>query len=415
MSQAATRMTQPDWHPDTARAAIAAAAAAAAAKPAAMRAAVAHLETSKIQQVFEAGFGVDNLLPLWVGESDVNTPDFICRAAYESLRAGEARYTHKRGIPELRHAIKTYTDGLYGLDLDVERISVTQSGMHGIMMCMQAFVEAGDNVVTISPVWPNIVAAAEIMGGEVRQVPMHLEDGLFRLDLDRLFDACDENTKVLFFCSPGNPTAWVMPDDQRLAIRDFCRQRGIWVIADEVYHRLVYDRPVAPSILPDIEPEDRVINLHSFSKTWAMTGWRLGWLVHPPEMGETFGKLLEFSNSGCQAFLQRAATTAITEGEPFVQQMVEYCRVGRDIVSQHLNSMPRVRLAQPTAAFYAFFAVDGMTDSLGFALDVLHKTGVGMAPGAAFGAGGEGFLRICFAKSPEMLAEAMDRLRPVLS
>jgi aspartate/methionine/tyrosine aminotransferase len=386
------------------------------ASPAPLRPAIESLETSKIAQVWELGFGHDGLIPLWVGESDLPTPAFISDAAVEALRAGHTFYAQKRGLPALRRALVGYTNRLYGSAIDVERVSVTSSGMNGIMLVLQAMVRPGDKVAVLTPVWPNILSAVQIAGGAVAPVPLERRpEGGFRFDLERLAATLDERTRAIFIASPGNPTGWVMePEDQR-AVLELCRRRGIWLIADEVYARFTYDRPHAPSFLELAAPEDPLIVVGSFSKTWAMTGWRLGWLTHPPSLAAIFDRLIEFNTSGAQAFLQHGCLAALRDGEPFVAEMVERCRIGGELVFQRLSALPRVRIARPGGAFYAFFAVEGLDDSLGFAKDLLHRTGVGLAPGAAFGPGGEGHLRLCFASSAERLAEAMDRLVPVLS
>ena len=387
-----------------------------------VRRVIAELKTSQIAEVWQLGFGRDDLIGLWVGEGDQATPQFICDAAAAALRDGHTFYTHKCGLPELRQEIAAYQAGLYRRPpVEIDRVTVTQSGMNAIMLAMQMLVDAGDNVVCVSPVWPNIYAAIEIMGGEVRHVALTSRpDGGFSLDLDRLIAGVDRRTRAVFVASPGNPTGWVMPGEQQRALLDFCRARRVWIISDEVYARFVYDRPVtdrpaAPSMLEIVEPEDRVLVVNSFSKAWAMTGWRLGWVTHPAYMGPIFDKVIEYNTCGAQAFLQYGALAAIKDGEDFVRQVVRRCRRGRDVVTRGLGQMARVRLAEPEAAFYAFFAVDGMDDSLSTAKQLLHATGVGLAPGSAFGPGGEGHLRLCFASDAGRLEQAMARLRPHLS
>jgi aspartate aminotransferase len=385
--------------------------------PAELRAEVAGMEPSRIVQLWQLGFGRDDVIPLWVGESDLPTPSFISDAAYGALKRGRTFYSHKRGIPELRQAIADYTSGLYGKQVATDRVTVTSSGMHGIMMIMQAVLEPGDNIVVLAPSWPNVVRAAEVCHGEVRFVALDpKEEGGFTLDLDKLLEACDGRTRALFVNSPGNPTGWMIEREQQQAILDFCRERRIWLLADEVYARLVYDRAVAPSFLELAEPDDPVIQVNSFSKAWAMTGWRLGWLIAPPNFGEVLDQLIEFSTSGSQAFLQEGAIAALgPEGEAFAQSMIERCRRGGEIVFQRLSAIPRVAVARPTASFYAFFRIDGVEDSLSFAKRILQETGVGLAPGSAFGPGGEGHLRLCYASAPERLSAAMDRIEPIIS
>jgi aspartate/methionine/tyrosine aminotransferase len=376
------------------------------------------LETSGISQLFALGVDREGVIPLWFGEGDLPTPDFICETAVRSLQAGNTFYSHKRGIPALREAIVAYMNGLFGAALDVERITVTSSGMNGIMLALQTIAGAGDSVVVVSPVWPNIMSGVRIMGATLKTVSLQSREDGFHLDMDELTAACDERTRAVFVNSPSNPTGWVMgPEDQRTLL-DFCRTRGIWIMADEVYHRFVYERPAserprAPSFLDLARPDDAVIVVQSFSKTWAMTGWRMGWLVHPAALGANFDRLVEFNTSGAPRFLQDGCITALNEGEGFACHVIERCRQGRDLVTQRLSSLPRIRLACPEGAFYAFFAVEGLDDSLDTAKQILEEVSVGLAPGSAFGPGGEGHLRLCFAGGTERLSAALDRLEPL--
>ena len=384
--------------------------------PGPLRPEIEALETSGIAALFGLGFGRENLIPLWVGEGDMPTPAFICDAAAAALKTGETFYTHKRGLPELRQALAGYGEGLYARPLAADRISVVSSGMTAIVLALQTMIRPGDRVAVLTPVWPNILSAIGIAGGAVEAVPLEpREDGGFHLDLDRLLGVVASGVRAVFVASPGNPTGWVMDREEQAALLEACRRRGVWIIADEVYARLVYDRSVAPSFLELAGDEDPLIVINSFSKAWAMTGWRMGWLTHPPKLAETFDRLIEFATSGAPAFLQRGCLAAIQDGEPLIAEVLERCRQGREIVFQRLSGFSRVRAARPRGAFYAFFPVKGLTDSLAFAKQILEKTGVGLAPGSAFGPGGEGHLRLCFASGAESLSEALDRLEPLLS
>jgi len=273
----------------------------------------------------------------------------------------------------------------------------------------------------VTPVWPNILSAIQIVGGGLKAVRLDdLPQGGFRLDLDRLADAIDERTKAIFIASPGNPTGWVMAAEEQRVVLDLCRARGIWMIADEVYARFIYDgaapgRDVAPSFLDLAAEDDPLIVVNSFSKAWAMTGWRMGWLITPPALSATLGRLIEFNTSGTPHFMQYACVTAIRDGEDFVARTVAQCRRAGEMVFQRLAAMPRVRIGRPQGAFYAFFAVAGLDDSLAFAKRILEETNVGLAPGSAFGPGGEGHMRLCFASSTARLSAALDRLEPILS
>lgn len=387
----------------------------AAARPLGIRPAIEALPASKIGEVAAVGFGDPAIVPLWFGEGDLPTPSFIGDAAVAALRDGQTFYTHKRGIPALRQAIAEYLTRLHEKPVGAERVAVTSAGMSAIMLACQILVEPGDNVVIVSPVWPNINASVEALGGEARVVPLTpTPEGGWRLDIERVTRACDARTRAIFVNSPSNPTGWMWNREEAEALLAFTRRRGIWLMSDEVYERIVYDRPVALSLLDIAEPTDRIIVINSFSKSWAMTGWRLGWMVTSEALHPVLDKLIEFNTSGAPTFLQPAAIAAIRDGEEFVASMVERCRVGRDIVMAGLAGFSRVRVTPPHGAFYAFFRVDGMTDSLEFAKEIVRRCKVGLAPGAAFGPAGEGYLRLCFASSPERLGEALARLRPML-
>jgi aspartate aminotransferase len=384
-------------------------------RPLGIRPAIAALPASKIGEVAAVGFGDPAIVPLWFGEGDLPTPSFIGDAAIAALRDGQTFYTHKRGIPALRQAIADYLTRLHEKPVGAERVVVTSAGMSAIMLACQILVEPGDNIVIVSPVWPNINASVEALGGEARAVPLTATpEGGWRLDIERVTGACDERTRAIFVNSPSNPTGWMWSREEAEALLAFARQRGIWLMSDEVYERIVYDRPVALSLLDIADPADRIIVINSFSKSWAMTGWRLGWMVTSEALHPVLDKLIEFNTSGAPTFLQPAAVAALRDGEDFVAGMVERCRAGRDIVMAGLAGFARVRAVRPDGAFYAFFRVDGMSDSLEFAKDLVRRRKVGLAPGAAFGLAGEGYLRLCFASSPERLAEALERLKPAL-
>jgi aspartate/methionine/tyrosine aminotransferase len=385
------------------------------AEPMEVRAAIRDLAGSRIAEISALGMGDPAVIPLWYGEGDLPTPDFIGAAATAALEAGHTFYTYKAGLPELRGAIAGYLTGLHARPTGAERIVVSSSGMTALMLVTQALIDPGDNLVIIAPVWPNIAAAVSIMGGEPRRVALDpVPGGGWRLDVERLFAACDARTRGIFVNSPSNPTGWMISATEIAALMEFARRRGLWLIADEVYSRIVYGNRPAPSFLDHAWPEDRLIVVNSFSKNWAMTGWRLGWMVVPPDLLPVMEKLVEFNTSGSPTFLQHAAIVAIREGEPFITRFVARCRAARDVAIDALQACRRVEVARPEGAFYAFLRVDGMTDSVAFAKETLARTKIGLAPGSAFGPAGEGYLRLCFARDPQIIAAAVDRLRAVL-
>jgi aspartate aminotransferase len=380
-----------------------------------VRAAIRQLPASRITEVSALGMGDPAVIPLWYGEGDLPTPGFIAEAATAALAAGHTFYTWKAGLPELRATIADYLSGLHAHPLGAERIVVTSSGMTALMLVAQALIEPGDNLVIVAPVWPNIAAAVAIMGGESRLVSLDpVAGGGWRLDVERLFAACDARTRGIFVNSPSNPTGWVISQSAIAELVAGARRRGLWLVADEVYGRIVYGNRAAASFLEHGEPEDRLIVVNSFSKSWAMTGWRLGWLAVPPDLLPIMEKLVEFNSSGSPTFLQHAGIVAIRDGEDFVARFVARCRAARDIAIDGLSACRRVEVVRPEGAFYAFLRVDGMTDSLAFAKEALARAKVGLAPGSAFGPMGEGYLRLCFARDPQQVAAAVARLAPLL-
>ncbi len=376
----------------------------------AIRPTIDALQDSLISEVWSLGRHDPDVIGLWAGEVDLPTPSFISDAAVASLRAGDTFYAHGRGVPALRDALSAYLRRLYGRPVAEDRVALTSSGMNGVVLLAQALVGPGDSVVSVSPSWPNLLKALSIAGAEVRTVTLSPGASGWTLDLDALFAACDATTRAICFASPGNPTGWVMERPEQEAVLAFARARGIAVLADEVYHRLVYDRPVAPSMLEIAEPEDQVYIVNSFSKAWAMTGWRLGWITYPAGQAAAFEKLIQFNTSGAPTFLQAGAVAALRDGEPFVAELLDYCRAGRVIAEARLAAMPRVHSVPNSASFYSMFRVDGVSDTLRFCKRLVVEGKVGTAPGEAFGPGAEGLTRLCYAKSPARLHEAMDRI-----
>ncbi len=375
-----------------------------------IRAGIEQLEDSPIMEVFREGFHVPGILAMWAGEFDVPTPKFICEAASQSLFAGRTFYSDNRGLPALRRALIDYHRRLWGVEIADDRIAFTYSGMNAVMQVCQATVEPGTNAIAITPSWPNVMRALQINGAEVREVAMSHGNAGWTLRLEDVFEACDARTRIIYLASPGNPTGWQISEAEAVALLDFCRARGIAILSDEVYHRIVYDRPVAFSFHQIARPDDPVFVVNSFSKSWAMTGWRMGWMTYPAGCNAAFEKLLQFNTSGGLEFMQAGAIAAVTQGEETVAMLVERCRVGREIVGRRLGQMPRVRNIPNSGAFYAMFEVEGMTDTMQFCKRAVHEERIGMAPGTSFGKGAERLVRLCYAKSPEMLAEAMDRL-----
>jgi aspartate/methionine/tyrosine aminotransferase len=380
-----------------------------------VRADIGRIPLENISTLAKGALGDPDVIPLWFGEGDLAAPAFVGEAMAQAVRDGHVFYTAQNGISELRGALAEYHTRLGARHIGPGQITVTTSGMHAIMLAIQLLVLPGDNIVIVDPVWPNISGAARVAQAEVRSVRMDHGPAGWTLDLEKLAAATDNRTRIIFFASPGNPTGAVIPPQTQAAMLDLCRARGIWMVADEVYHRITFDMPHATSILDFVEPEDRVLVVQSFSKSWAMTGWRLGWMVHPPSLGPTLAMLIQYSNSGVATFLQHAGVAAVGEGEPFVARVRDHCRQGMAVVCDALEGFGKVRLGPwPTAGMYAYFEVDGLGDSRAACLRILRETKVGLAPGYFFGPGSDHFLRICVARSMESLTEAMGRLAPLL-
>ncbi|MCB2015979.1 MAG: pyridoxal phosphate-dependent aminotransferase [Hydrogenophaga sp.] len=385
-----------------------------------MRSVVESLEESRIREVANAGIGLEGVLKFWFGESDEVTPDAVREAAVASLQIGETFYAHNLGLPELRHAIAGYTHGLHPqqpTDHWFDRIAVTSGGVNGLMLASQALVDAGDEVVVVTPAWPNLVAQPQIMGAKVTRVPLKVApDGGWVLDLDALLAAVTPATRLLIVNAPSNPTGWTLTRDEQAAILAHCRGTGTWILADEVYERLYFAgdtaNGAAPSFLDVAEPDDRLIVAHSFSKSFLMTGWRLGWLVLPAAMTHPVGKLIEYNTSCAPVFVQRGATAALQHEAQITPPLVAHLRQCRDTLLPLLQAMPGVSLALPKGGMYAFFHLEGQGDCLSTAKRLVREAGLGLAPGSAFGSEAAGWLRWCFAsRDTQRLVQGAERLR----
>ena len=287
--------------------------------------------------------------------------------------------------------------------------------MQAIQLACQMVCGTGDEILVPTPAWPNFRGAIETTGARAVAVPMTLEPNGWTLHLDKLFAAVTPRTRAIVINSPSNPTGWTATADELRAILDFTRQRGLWIIADEIYGRFYFKGDLAPSLQHLITPDDRVLFAQTFSKNWAMTGWRIGWLQIPPALGQVMENLVQYNTSGVAPFMQRGALQALTGGERFATDMIARAREGRQIVTDMLSSHNSVNYAAPDGAFYAFFGVAGMTDSLSAALRIVDEANVGLAPGMAFGEGAEPYFRVCFLRSPTQLREAMSRLSAWIS
>ena len=384
------------------------------------------LAASKVREVANAGFGLPNVKPFWFGEGDQPTPLFIREAAIAALAEGRTFYTHNHGTAALRGALKAYLERLHHRPFNLASLSITSSGVSALMVTMQALLDPGDRVVAVTPVWPNIAEIPRILSAEVTRVGLKpipasgAGAGRWVLDLDQLLDAITPATRLLLINSPNNPTGWTLTPEHRSAILDHCRRLGVWILTDDVYERVFFGAlggfglgssvATAPSFLTLADPDERVVSTNSFSKAWRMTGWRLGWIVAPPALVDDLGKLLEYNTSCAPEFVQAAGVVALNDGGPYAEALRLEMIAKRDRLLAGLSRLPQVETTQADGGLYAFFRIAGETDSVALAKRLIARAGLGLAPGAAFGPEGEGWLRWCFATKDAAMDDGLDRL-----
>jgi aspartate/methionine/tyrosine aminotransferase len=385
--------------------------------PLVARPGVQALRSSKIREVANAGMGRKDVIAFWFGEPDEVTPDFIRQAGIEALQRGDTFYTENFGIPELRETIAAYVARLHApaCRATIDKVTVTSSGMSALMLANQALVGPGDRVVVVTPVWPNLVEIPRILGAEAVTFALDYTATGWKLDLQRLLATLTPATRMVCINSPNNPTGWTIGADDQRTILEHCRRHGIWIVADDAYERLYYasDKvPIAsPSFLDIAGPDDRVVSVNTFSKSWLMTGWRLGWIIAPAALIPDLAKLIEYNTSCAPAFVQHAGVTAVTKGDEVIAHTVERLRRARNFLDAKLHAMPGIHTVAAPGAMYTFFRVDGVTDSLAYCKQLVAEEGLGLAPGAAFGPEGEGFVRWCFASSEARLGDGVARLQ----
>ncbi|MCB1684619.1 MAG: aminotransferase class I/II-fold pyridoxal phosphate-dependent enzyme [Pseudomonadales bacterium] len=368
------------------------------------------LQQNGITKVAFRRMGDPAVIPLWFGEGDSPTPVFVREAAKAALDAGQTFYSHTRGRPELRRALRTYLQNLYGIELDERRITVPGSAMLGVTIAAQTALTTGSHGLIVGPVWPNIDAVFRITGAEVSYVRQRLTGNGWQLSVREIIDAVRPNTRAIFVNSPCNPTGWVMAADAQAELLAYARERKVLIIADEVYHRTVFDTVHAPSFLQSARDDDPLVVVNGFSKAWAMTGWRIGWVVTPLRHEILWTALSECFNTTTNVFAQLGAVAALEQGEAFVAEQQQQFKQGRDLVDAALGSHPLFDHVSPEGAFYAFPRVRGLTDSLEFVEAMLEAEDVGVAPGYTFGPGNDAHFRICFAQSPVRLQDGLNRI-----
>jgi len=374
---------------------------------------------SRIRELAELAMQLDRpdnrVLRLFFGESNLPTPPFIKQAAQRAMDEGFTFYSENAGLPSLRRMLASYYLNMHATVLDpLKEIVVTASGVQALNVAIRCVLDPGDEAIVLTPAWPNGSAIVQMCGGRAVEVAQPLIGGRYAIDFDALEAAVTPRTRLLLYTSPSNPLGWVATEADQRRLLEFTRRHGLWLMADEVYERLSYpdDAPLGtpvPSILRYATREDAVIAVQSFSKTYCMTGWRLGWIVARQDLARRAAELNEFIISHAASFTQRAAETALAEGEPTVIEILTQLKKNRDYCSAALAKIPGLTVPQPEGAFYLFPRIEGLKDSFGFCRRLLEETRVGIAPGVAFGAGGEGSVRLCYASDLSILAEALDR------
>ena len=370
---------------------------------------------SRIRELAEIAMGMEGVLRLYFGESNLPTPEYIKQAAVKALADGFTFYTENAGLPTLRRALAENYRRLHQVELDpTSELVVTASGVQALNLGIRCVLNPGDEAIVLTPAWPNGASSIMMANATARQVAHPLVNGRYTVDFGALEAAVNERTRLLLYTSPSNPLGWVATEEEQQGLLEFARRHNLWLMADEVYDRLYYagerlGDPV-PSILRKATRDDAVMVVHSFSKSYCMTGWRVGWLVARRDLAAKATQLNEFIISHAPTFAQKAAETALADGEGELVAMLGRLKANRDLCMDALRGIAGVTVPMPDGAFYLFPKVEGLTDSFAFCRRLLEETRVGLAPGVAFGDAGEGSFRICYAAEQSILEPAMERL-----
>jgi aspartate/methionine/tyrosine aminotransferase len=375
----------------------------------ALRPEVLNVLESPMVQIATVAEAMPGSLKLCYGESDMPTPAFICDAATDAMRAGHTFYTHTAGYLELREAIAAKILALQGVTYRGSEIMATVGATAAIFTAIRAVVGPGDNAIVISPTYAIFKNAVIMTGAEPRAIALARDGRRFCLDLDRVRRSIDPQTRMLIVNSPSNPTGWMITVDEQKALVEMAERHDLMILSDEVYERLSFDLPLAPSFARVAASKDRLVVVNSFSKTYNMTGWRLGWAQSSERVIKQMYKAAEFITSNPAAMVQQAGIVALRDGESYVAELRQHYARRRAQVRDALRAIPRIELAEPEGAFYAFFRIEGLTDSTAFTSRLVRETGLALTPGVAFGDGGEGYVRMCFAASEETVTQALER------
>lgn len=368
---------------------------------------------SRIRELAEIAMTMEGVHKLYFGESNLPTPEFIKRAAEEAMAAGFTTYTSNAGLLSTREALAEYYAKHHGVALDPTReIIVTSSGVQALNLSIGCMLDPGDEALILTPAWPNACSIVTMNQARAIEMAQPLAGARYAIDFEALEAAVTPRTRFLMYTSPSNPLGWVATREDQQRLLEFTRRHGLWLLADEVYERLTYGPAnPEPSILRLATREDAVIVAQSFSKSYCMTGWRLGWLVGRADLIAKATQRNEFIVSCAPAFVQKAGEVALRDGEPFIAELLTMLKGNRDYCTEVLRSIPGVTVPEPDGAFYLFPKIDGLTDSFGFCKRLLLETKVGLAPGVAFGNGGEGSVRLCYAVERPILETALASFR----
>ncbi|MBZ2179566.1 MAG: pyridoxal phosphate-dependent aminotransferase [Acidobacteriota bacterium] len=384
--------------------------------PASVSSSAQAVAPSRIREIAEIAMTMEGVQKLYFGESNLPTPEFLKEAAAAAMAAGYTTYTSNAGLLSTREAVAEHYHRRHGVTLDPAReIVITSSGVQALNLSIGCLLDPGDEALILTPAWPNACSIVAMNQARAIEMAQPLAGDRYAIDFAALEAAVGPRTRFLMYTSPSNPLGWVATREDQERLLAFTRRHGLWLLADEVYERLTYGPAnPEPSILRLATREDAVLVAQSFSKSYCMTGWRLGWLVGRADLIAKATQRNEFIVSCAPAFVQKTGEAALSEGEPFISELLAMLRANRDYCVGELRSMPGVTVPEPDGAFYLFPRIAGLTDSFGFAKRLLLETKVGLAPGVAFGAGGEGSVRICYAVERPILEAALGALRGFL-
>ncbi len=374
------------------------------------------IQRSKIRELFEKARKMENVISLGIGEPDFDTPEVIKEAAKRALDEGYTHYTPNAGIPEFREAIAEYYREFYKVDVDIDNIIVTAGAYEATYLAFESILEQGDDVIIPDPAFVCYVEDAKIAEAGIIRIPLR-EENNFRPDPDELVEAITKRTRMIVINYPNNPTGAVMKKSVVRAIADIAQDYNIYILSDEPYEHFLYE---GAKHYPMIKyAPDNTILANSFSKTFAMTGWRLGFAIAPKQVIKDMIKLHAYVIGNVTSFVQIAGITALRDERSWeaVKEMRRVYNERRKLVLKYLNEMPHIQPFRPKGAFYVWAKIDPELDmtSEDFADWLLDNARVVVIPGTAFGKQGEGWVRISYATEKDKLIEAMERMKEALS